>query len=217
MRSILLSLFLFTPILSEGQINRSIYSPYKEKADSIIILFLGQNVLEKYVRLDSGKSQYQVKELIGIRKASFKSRLEFIPDSFEFHYTFTHPRLSGETFKIIFTLDSSGMFIVNNETYGLINTLDLEESKIISKEQALDISKSEAEIIKKNSIALVWYKDTVDFERFKQSRDLADIWTGRIVWKIDGKVRFRGKLYEGALYIDALNGQVTRAFAVPWD
>jgi hypothetical protein len=217
MKAFLLVLSIL-PILSFGQVNKNDYKPYKVKADSIIKLFIPLDIFEKYVRLDSGKSEYGLTINGGVKKSKFAEQLEFKPGFFVFHYILSHSKLSGEKFDIAFTLDSSKQFRVDNETHGLINALDFNESEIISKEKALEIGKSEVDEIKRSSIRLVWYDDVVDYEGFKQNQDLAYIWSGRIVWRVESRIRFRGKLYNGIVDVDALTGRSSLAFpGIAWD
>lgn len=215
---ILIFFLLFCSYLTSGaQNNRSQYKPYQDKADSIVGLFLGQNAFENSVRLDSGKSLYRITEINRTQETNFTNRLTYKPTSFVFHYDFTHPHLYDEIFPVVFALDSSGRLMVGKETQGLITALDFDDAKIVTRKQALKVCQSQAKSIKKNSAALIWYNATVDYERYAQSHDLSSIWCGRMMWRIEGRIKFRGDFYDGAFYVDVLNGQVARAFAVPWD
>src|SRR6187399_221518 len=100
MRILIFFLSFCSCLTSGAQTNGYQYKPYQDKADSMVVRFLGQNAFEKCVRLDSGKSLYRITEANQTRETKFNSRLTFEPSSFVFHYVFTHPRLSGEIFPI---------------------------------------------------------------------------------------------------------------------
>jgi len=194
MRILIFFLFFCSCLTLRAQNNGYQYKRYQ--ADSMLVDFIGQKAFDKCIRLDSVTSKQ---------------------NRFVFHYAFTHPSLSPEVFPIVFALDSSGQLIAGKETQGLITATDFDDAKIVTRKQALKICRSQAKSIKKNSAALICYNAPADYERYSQSRDLSAIWCGRMMWRIEGRIKFRGELADGAFYVDVLNGQVARAFAVPWD
>jgi|GEM_PF-4101748 len=56
-----------------------------------------------------------------------------------------------------------------------------------------------------------------DYSIKKRSARLTKNISGDTIWKINGKVFFRGRWYKGAFEINAKTGAVAKAFAVPWD
>src|SRR5688572_2450118 len=87
----------------------------RQKADSIVAFFLGNEIFQRYVTLDVKESQYRLLDHKSVSKVSFNREATFTPNSFLFHYNFRHPKFSGETFPIRFALDSTGKFIPNEE------------------------------------------------------------------------------------------------------
>src|SRR5687767_6389374 len=100
MKTWLLSLFLF-PMLLLAKQHTPHYS-HQATADSIVAYYLGEEIFHRYVKIDTKKSK------------SIKPNAHF------FLYNFRHPKFSGETFVIAFTLDSTGKFVPSKETRGLI-------------------------------------------------------------------------------------------------
>lgn len=107
MKILLLITCFHTTIFCWGQIDKTIYRPYKDTADSIVSLYVGHDTFDKYVRLDSAQSEFLVLKNHWDNKAKFNGDLNFEPNVFEFSYLLTHPGLLGESFNITFMLDSS--------------------------------------------------------------------------------------------------------------
>lgn len=214
--AILLTFYL--PIACFGQRNENSYGFYKAEADRIVMRFLGSEVVHRYMALDSGKSLYRTTVDGHPRATTFSEVPQFTPAEFVFYYTFRHPRFQGENFRISFTLDSAAQFRVDDKTYGLIHMRDFNEAKVVSRKEALAICRAESHRLKKSSLTLAWIDNTVDYDRFKRTHDLADLWSGRMMWQAEARVKFRGKVYDGTLAVDALTGQVMRVFPeLPWD
>ena len=102
MKILLLTICIHTTILCNGQIDRKIYGPYKIKADSIVSLYVGQDTFDKYIKLDSGQSEFLVLKNHWDNKTKFNESLDFNPNVFEFNYSVNHPALLGESFNISF-------------------------------------------------------------------------------------------------------------------
>jgi len=169
------------------------------KADSVVDFFLGDGVFQRYVKLDTKETKQPT------------------ANSTFFTYNFRHPKFSGETFVIAFTLDSAGKFVPGEETHGLISIVSPNDSTWITAKQAVAICRDQARRIKKRSLRLVWDSTSVSYDTFKLTHDYRDIVPGRIVWKIDGVVLFRGDRYSGTFDVDLFTGRVARRFAIPWD
>jgi hypothetical protein len=187
---------------------------YQEKADSIVSFFLGSEIFQRYVKLDLNKSEYRSSE--NVRKNDFTTRPTFIPDSFFFHYNFRHPKFSGETFVITFTLDSAGQFIPGKSTRGIIR-IESDDATWTTGRQAIAISKDVGKNVKKRTLRLVWESTGFSYDAFLKSKDLRDIWPGDIVWHVDGKELFRGHTYSGTFEVAVQTGRVVKRFAIPWD
>jgi hypothetical protein len=212
LRVTILALFAYATCFAQG--SQATYSSVKSKADSIVRNFTGDEVFERYIVLDSTRSLYLNK--MENKKTTFRYLPKFKPDHLRFYYNFDHPRL-GKSFPIVFTLDLGHKLIPDDQTYGLINIIDFIDSAVVTKRQAFEMCRDEAVSLQRKSMKLTWYNQSVDFERFGQTGDLTSIWCGRIVWAVSGKINFRGEIYSGTFYVDAITGQMTRAFAVPWD
>jgi hypothetical protein len=194
----LLLLLAFLPLTVPAQHSADQYSRQRD-ADNIVAFFIGDEIFQRYVKLDTRET----------RKSS--------PNTVFFQYNFQHPKFSGETFVIAFTLDSAGQFIPGKETRGLIHIGPGSDSAWITARQALRIARNEGHRIKKNSLRLEWDPTDVSYDNFEKTRDFRDIIPGDIVWKIDGVVMFRGDPYSGTFNVNVLTGQVARRFAIPWD
>ena len=129
MKASLLS-FLFLPMLLLAEQQPPHYS-HQNTADSIIAYFLGEEIFQRYVKIDTRKSK------------SIKPNAHF------FQYNFRHPKFSGETFIIAFTLDSTGKFVPGEETRGLIRIPSPIDSAWITRGQALNICRGRGHRIKK--------------------------------------------------------------------
>jgi hypothetical protein len=197
MKASLLS-FLFLPMLLLAEQQPLNYS-HQDPADSIIIYFLGEEIFQRYVKIDAKKTK------------SIK------PDAHFFQYNFRHPKFSGETFIIAFTLDSTGKFVPGEETRGLIRIPSPSDSTWISRREALNICRGRGHRIKKSSLRLAWDPTDVSYQTFQKTNDFRDIVPGDIVWKVDGKVLFRGDRYSGTFEVNVLSGNLARRFAIPWD
>ncbi len=227
MKILLLTICIHTTILCNGQIDKKIYGPYKVTADSIVSLYLGQETFDKFVRLDSGQSEFLVLRNHWDNKAKFKEDLNFNPNVFEFNYSLNHPALLGLSFRISFMLDSSRLLMTGFEPRGLINlTTTKEDFKIISKKQAIEIcqKKKIKNPINEFKVELGWYEDEGDYQEFERTKDLRDIVKGRIVWNVESKFREKPKAYDEKPYaeifiIDAFTGEylATESPYIDWD
>jgi len=197
MKTSLLS-FLFLPMLLLAEQQPPRYA-HQDTADSIIAYFLGREVFQRFVKIDNRKSK------------SVK------PNSIFFQYNFRHPKFSGETFIIAFTLDSAGHLIPGGDTRGLVHIPSPIDSAWITRQQALDICRGRGHRIKKRSIQLEWDPTNVSYHAFQKTNDYRDIIPGDIVWKVDGTVLFRGDRYSGTFEVNVLSGNLARRFAIPWD
>ena len=197
MNTSLLSL-LFLPMLLLAEQQRP-SDARQDTADSIIAYFMGDEIFQRYVKIDRRKSK------------STKANAHF------FQYNFRHPKLSGEPFVIAFTLDSAGHFVPGGETRGLIRILSHNDSAWITRREALDICRGRGHRIKERSLRLDWDPTNVSYQTFQKTNDYRDIVPGDIVWKVDGKVLFRGDRYSGTFEVNVLTGSLARRFAIPWD
>ena len=190
--------FLFLPMILLAEQQPPRYA-HQGTADSIIAYFLGKEIFQRYVKIDTRKSK------------SIKPNAHF------FQYNFRHPKFSGETFIIAFTLDSAGQFIPGDETRGLIRILSPNDSAWVTQRQALSSCNGRGQRIKKSSLRLDWDPTNVSYQTFQKTNDFRDIVPGDIVWKVDGKVLFRGVRYSGTFEVNVLTGNLARRFAIPWD
>jgi hypothetical protein len=189
--------FLFLSLSAAGQ-KALDYNSLRENADEIVSYFLGKDIFKSYVKLVDKK---------GKSTAS---------GSCFFRYDFTHPKFSGETFVIAFTLDSIGQLLPGKETYGLIKNSG-SDSAWVSKRQALGMIKDSRSQVKERTIRLAWDSTAVSYAKFKETKDFRDIDPGDIVWKVGGKELFRGTGYSGTYEVNVFTGRLTRRFAIPWD
>jgi hypothetical protein len=196
MKTSLLSILFFSMLLAEQEPPND---AHQDTADSIITYFLGEEIFQRYVKIDTRKSK------------TIKHNAHF------FQYNFRHPKFSGETFVIAFTLDSAGQFVPGGETRGLIRIPSTNDSAWITRQQALDICRGRGHRIKKRSIELEWDSTNVSYQSFQKTNDYRDLVPGDIVWKVDGKVLFRGDRYAGSFEVNVLTGSLARRFAIPWD
>jgi hypothetical protein len=190
--------FVFLPLIVFAQESADLY-PHHDNADRIVAFFLGDEVFQRYVKLDKQKSKYTT------------------PRSGFFQYNFRHPKFSGETFIIAFTLDSSGQFVPGKETHGLIRITSISDSTWTAARQALRICRDQGHRIKKRSLRLAWDTTDVSYDFFEKTKNYRDIVPGEMVWKVDGEVLFRGDKYSGTFEVNVLTGNVVRRFAIPWD
>jgi len=190
--------FLFLPILLLAEQQPPRYA-HQDSADSIITYFLGKEIFQRYVKLNTKKSKL------------IKPNVHF------YQYDFRHPKFSGETFVIAFTLDSAGQFVPGEETRGLVRILQPNDSAWITRRQALNICRDRGHRIKRSSLRLGWDHTGLSYQTFQKTNDFRDIVPGNIVWKIDGEVLFRGDRYSGTFEVNVLTGKLTRRFAIPWD
>jgi hypothetical protein len=190
--------FLLLPMILLAEQQPPRYA-HQGTADSIIAYFLSEEIFQRYVKIDTRESK------------SIKPNAHF------FQYNFRHPKFSGETFIIAFTLDSAGHFVPGDETRGLIRIPSTSDSAWITRRQALDISSGREHRVKKSSLRLDWDPTNVSYQTFQKTNDFRDIVAGDIVWKVDGKVLFRGDRYSGTFEVNVLTGSLARRFAIPWD
>jgi hypothetical protein len=191
-------LLLFLPANLYAQVPSQPHH-HQKYADQIVAYFVGDEIFQQYVKLDARQSKLSTS-----RSPSF------------FQYNFRHPKFSGKTFVIAFTLDSAGQFIPGQETRGLVHIKSPNDSSWITARQALRISRDEGRT-KKNSLRLAWEPTDVSYDLFQKTRNFRDIVPGEMVWKIDGEVIFRGDRYDGTFEVNVFTGSVTRRFAIPWD
>lgn len=193
-----LLLFLLLPLIILAQNSPDSY-PHHHHADHIVAFFLGDEIFQRYVKLDTKKSKPS------------------ISNSFFFQYNFRHPKFSVEKFVISFTLDSAGHLIPGDDTRGLIRIPPRSDSTWITARQALSICRDQASRLKKSSLRLAWDSTDVSYHIFQKTHDFRDIIPGDMVWKVDGEVLFRGDRYSGTFEVNVLTGSVARRFAIPWD
>lgn len=172
--------------------------PYQSKADSIVVFFLGEQIFNRYVKLDLGSSKFE-------------------RDTHSFHYSFKHPKFSGRTLNITFALDANGQFIPSEGTHGLINTATSIDSMWTDGSAALKLCRNQAVRLKKRSLRLEWVATNALYDTFHKTGNYRDIIPGDLVWKVDGEVEFRGDRYSGTFHVNVLTGTVARHFAIPWD
>jgi hypothetical protein len=209
-----------------AQVDKSIYQPYKNTADSIVSLYFGRDVFDKFIRLDSGQSEFLLLNIHWDNKSTFDKLLSFKPNVFEFHYSLNHPGLSGYPFNISFMLDSSRQLMTGFMPSGLINLSETKDFRIISEKQAIEIclNKKIKKPIKEFTTELGWHKEEGDYKNYQQTRDLRDIVTGKIVWRIESKFREVPTAYDEQPYseifiIDAVTGHhlTTESHYLDWD
>jgi len=128
------------------------------------------------------------------------------------------PEFSGRAHVIAFTLDSNGDLVFDDLPEGLVR-IDTAVAKWTSRREALQICKSMAYKLKKRTLKLVWNTDPSDlaYDLYLKTKNLEDIYAGDLAWEIEGKINFRGKIYNGRFQVNVLTGRVARLFAVPWD
>jgi hypothetical protein len=191
-------LFLVVPLAALAQKSPERH-PHHHNADRIVAFFFGDEVFHQYINLDTKKSKCSV------------------TNSFFFQYNFRHPKFSGETFVVSFTLDSAGQFVPGKETHGLIRIPSISDSTWISARQALAICRDQGHRIKKRSLHLAWDSTNLSYDVFQKTNDFRDIVPGDAVWKVKGEVLFRGERYSGTFEVNVFTGSITRRFAIPWD
>lgn len=209
---IAIPLLILLPLSVYGQSPEKIR--YQERADSIIIFFLGHENFKRHVSLDRTKSEYRSRG--NVNRNDFSSLPAFTPASVFFHYDFHHPRFSGETFVISFALDSTGRFIPGKDTHGIIR-ISSNDSAWTSAPQAMAIARDIGKRAKKRSLRLAWDSTDLSYDVFNKSGDFRDISPGDLVWQIDGEVLFRRETYSGTFQVSVQTGAVTKRFAIPWD
>ena len=190
--------FLFLPMLLMAA-HQPPRNAHQFRADSIIAYFLGEEIFQRYVKLNTKKSKL------------------IKPNAHFYQYNFRHPKFSGETFVIAFTLDSAGQFLPGEETRGLIRIPSPNDSAWITRRQVINICRDRRQRIKKSSLQLAWDSTNVSYQTFQKTNDFRDIVPGNIVWKVDGEVIFRGDRYSGTFEVNVLTGSLARRFAIPWD
>ena|SRR5688572_25969831 len=190
--------FLFLPMVAFAQKSTEPYL-HHHNADRIVAFFLGNDVFDRHVKFDTKKSKYST------------------PNAFFFQYNFSHPKFSGETLVVSFTLDSAGQFIPGKGTHGLIRIASSNVSTWISARQALAICRDEGHRIKKRSLQLSWDSTNLSYDIFQKTDDFRDIVPGEAVWKVKGEVLFRGERYSGTFEVNVFTGRITRRFSIPWD
>ena len=196
MNTLLLGLILLLPptLLAQKPADSQ-----RHQADAVVTFFLGREIFQRHVKL------------------SAKETKQTAANSTFFKYYFRHPKFSGETFEIAFTLDSTGQFIHNKDTRGLVSIESPNDSTWISAQQVIAICRDQARRIYKRSLRLVWDSTQVSYDTFNLTHNYHDIVPGKIIWTVDGEVLFRGDRYRGTFDIDLFTGRVTRRFAIPWD
>jgi len=190
--------FLFLPMLLLAEQQPPRYA-HQDTADNIVAYFLGEEIFQQYVKLNTKKSKL------------------IKPNAHFYQYDFRHPKFSGETFVITFTLDSAGQFLPGEETRGLIRIPSPKDSAWITRRQALSICQGRGHRVKKRSFRIEWDPTNVSYQTFQKTNDFRDIIPGNIVWKVDGEVTFRGDRYSGTFEVNVLTGNLARRFAIPWD
>ena len=195
------SSLLFFVLLPLGVLAQSGNDPYPrhQKADSIVAFLLGKEIYQRYVTLNTKKSKQT------------KANAHF------FQYNFRHPKFSGETFVMAFTLDSAGQFVPGKETRGLVRILSRDDSAWITRRQVFELCRGRGQRIRKSSLRLDWDPTNVSYDTFQKTNDFRDIVFGDLVWKVNGKVLFRGERYSGTFEVNVLTGTLARRFAIPWD
>jgi len=190
-------LFLWLPLTVIAQSTTESNPP--QNATLLLAHFFGEENVQRYIVLDSKKSK------------------QVTPNSFLFHYNFSHPKFSGKTLVITFTLDSAGRFVPTDDMHGLVHIQSSGDSTWISAREALGICRGQARRIKKSSLRLVWDPTDATYDIYKKTHDFRDISPGTLVWTVDGEVLFRGERYKGTFAVNVFTGIVARRFAIPWD
>jgi hypothetical protein len=170
---------------------------HQDNADHFVKYFLSETIFQQHVTLDSKQSH-----------SSNKSTY--------FQYNFRHPKFSGKTFVIAFTLDSTGRFVPGKETRGIMKIDSLNDTSWTKAREALRLCNAQGKV-KKRSLRLAWDSTAVSYDEYLKTRNVVDIFPGTLVWQIDGQVNFRGDWYSGTFEVDVLTGRVFRRFAIPWD
>ena len=214
MRHLTFIIILLIPLISRGQIDKTIYNPYFKTADSIITLYYGQTKFDKFIKLDSSKGEFLVLHSFWDNRAYFDKPLDFKPNVFQFQYLFTHPKLFNDTFTISFLLDSSRQLMTGFNPSGLFNCATTKTLNFITKDSALSIAKK-AKIkkpIKNYEIEIGWEETKGNFQTFKKTNDIRDLVNGRIVWRVKSEFRkapeMDEKSYAQVYIIDALTGRI---------
>jgi hypothetical protein len=225
MRYFVIVIFLFSSTYGFTQINKSIYKAHFNKADSIVKLFYGYTNFNKYIKLDSSKSEFLVLHSSWDKRANFNQSLSFLPNVFQFQYSFVHSKLAKYTFIISFLIDSTGQVMTGFIPTGLFDCATYSSFNFISKDSALKIAKrlKIKNPIKKYEAVLGWEQIKGDYQKYKQTGDIRSILKGRIVWRIKSEYRKPPhkdeKAYAEIFVIDALNGKLlSKEFPfIDWD
>lgn len=215
------------PLVCHGQNSKSIYRPYKNTADSIVSIYLGDEIFKQYVKLDSSKSEFLFLKRHWDNKAKFDEELDFKPNVFEFNYVLSHPGLVDESFTISFMLDSAKELMWGFNPVGLIDlTTNNTDLKIISKKDAVKISEKMniKKPIDRFRVELGWRGMNGDYQKYKKTKDLRDMVKGKLVWRVLSNFREEPKAFDEEPYtevfiIDALTGEYlsTEFHAIDWE
>lgn len=172
---------------------------YRQHADSIVAYFLGGEIFKLYVHPADRKSK------------------AVTPGTFLFEYEFQHPKFSGRSLAIRFTLNSAGQLLADEKTLGIIRIEPGSDSTWITAKEALRICRDQSHRIKRRSLRLAWDSASVSYQLYHKTKNFQDIVPGNLVWKVNGEVNFRGVRYKGVFEVNVVTGAVTRRFAIPWD
>lgn len=214
MRQFLTSILLLLPTLGFTQIDKAVYKPYFDKADSVVKLYYGNSHFDKFIKLDSSKSEFLVLHNHFENRSKFSKPLNFQPNVFQFQYLFIHPNLLNDTFVISFLIDSFRQVMTGFNPTGLFDGSGYENFNFISKDSALKIAKRATikKPLKNYEIELGWEDIEGDYKKYKQTYDIREIVKGRIVWRIKSEYRkvpeMDEKPYAEIFIIDALNGKL---------
>ena len=216
---ILTFVFVFFSFIQTGlsQTDKSVYASYRTTADSIVKHYYGDTFL-RFITLDSNASYYRtLKTGGGGTITKFTQPLNFEPEMFAFHYYFKHPSFNGDTLNIKFYVDKNHRIMEGFLPEGLFDMKGQKELKIISKAQALTISKKSKikKPLDKYEIELGWFAydaNSENYKKFNQTKDIKDIVKGRIVWRVKSQFRIAKdpdeEPYSETFLIDAITGKI---------
>jgi hypothetical protein len=190
--------FLLLPFTLVAQESRQ--RVHQQKADSIVAFFLGEEIFHRYVE----------------RTERTRNPVNNAAEQNLYEYTFRHPKFSREKVEIRFLLDSLGQFMPSAKMRGLVR-IQTREASWVSAQDALKTCRDQSSQLTKKSLRLTWDASNVSYALFEKSKDFRDVIAGDLLWKVHGKVKFRGDRYSGNFHVNLFTGQVTRYFAIPWD
>ncbi len=182
MRAYFLFILFLSSILSSVCTAQTIddYKTQFEKADSIMSVFYGLDVMKTYISLDSNSSYFMHNEGKAYKESvEINGNLNFTPNYFLLSYDLFHPSLKGDTLFISFMINSSGEFA--NQYFLLSSLIDFEAKSILSQD---DIKESLARKLKKDNfikeIKLGW--SLVEYYRITQRKKKLN--KERIIWLV---------------------------------